>query len=173
MKWKSISTIVVVTVWLILLGFGTTKTLSQETPNAQMAFVCAGNVEPPTTYAYIPGEINLKPLMSWHSEYLMPGDSAAELCQRSAQKLQSKYNSQQQYLLASNHTQQTWIVCLVTKEGDSCLTNDSVYLFSLNNSYQSPRCVMEGIDPIQCPRTRGKVISIPGGRYTPAWWPFN
>ncbi|OKH26200.1 hypothetical protein NIES593_03775 [Hydrococcus rivularis NIES-593] len=176
MKWKLIASIFLGTVLLTTLSLRPAKTLSQETPqpNSQpeMTFVCASDVAPPTTYAYIPGKVELQPLMSWYSEYLLPGDSAAALCQQAAQKLQSKYNEQQEYLLASNWTDEMWKVCMVSKEGEDCNASSSVYLFSLNSSYQSPRCLMEGIQPLQCPRSRGKVISLPGGSYTPRWWIF-
>jgi Circadian oscillating protein COP23 len=173
MQWRLLPTVFVGTALLATFNLGSTKTLSQETPASKITFVCASEVNPPITYAYTPGEVNLKPLMIWHSEYLLPNESAAELCQRVAQKLQTSYNQQQDYLLASDGTDKMWKVCLVSKSGDGCDVSNSVYLFSLNGNYaQAPKCLMEGIDPLQCPRSRGKVISLPGGRYTPFWWPF-
>lgn len=172
MKWKLISVICLVAIaFLTTIGINP-KTLSQNAPKPAMTFVCAGDKEPPTTYAHIAGKVNLKPLMSWRSEYLFPGDSATELCQQTAQKLQSKYDKQQDYLLAGDWTNERWKVCLVSQQGEGCDSRNSVFLFNLNSSYQSPRCLMENIEPLQCPRSRGQLISLPGGRYRPSWWPF-
>jgi hypothetical protein len=173
MKWKLISTFLALgTSFFATIALATTKTLSQENPRPKIIFACSSESNPPTTYAYIPGEINLKPLMAWYSEYLLPGVSAAQLCQQAAQKLQSKYDEQQKYLLASDRTDEMWKVCLVLKQGERCDSSNSVYLFSLSSNYLSPRCVMENLNPIQCPRHRGKVLSLPGGRYKPSWWFF-
>jgi hypothetical protein len=167
--------------WLVLgailitvIGTNTTKTLSQE-PHAtksRMTFVCASEAEPPTTYGYIPGKVALEPVISWHSEYLLPGESASELCQQVAQKLQSKSEQQQNYYLAADRSNKDWKVCLVAQPGQECSAQNSEYLFSLNNKYQAPRCVMENIQPLQCPSSRGALVSLKGGSYTPSWWPF-
>jgi hypothetical protein len=175
MKFKATSKIMAMGMSLLtVLSVSTTATLSEESkPKSQIQFVCGADSEIPTTYAYIPGEVTLKPLMSWHSEYLLPGDSASELCKKAAQKLQNKYNEQQGYLLASDKTNDAWKVCLVSRQGEGCNARDSVYLFSLNGEYQSPRCLMENRAPLQCPRSRGTLVRLPGGQYKPSWWPFN
>jgi hypothetical protein len=173
MKWKLISIIFLVAIALFsTIGLSPRATLGQTSPKPAMTFVCAADREPPTTYAHIEGKVNLESLMSWRSEYLFPGDSAVELCQQTAQKLQSTYDKKQDYLLAGDWTNERWKVCLVSQQGEGCDSRNSVYLFSLNSSYQSPRCLMEDIEPLQCPRSRGQLISLPGGRYRPSWWPW-
>jgi hypothetical protein len=173
MKWKLISSIVAVgTSLLTTISLSTATTLGQEDSQAKISFVCSSEGNPPKTYAYIPGEQEPKPIMTWHSEYLLPQDSPTKLCQQAAQKLQNRYNEQQGYLLASDKTDRAWQVCLVSKQGEGCDSRNSVYLFSLSANYQSPRCLMENLEPLQCPRSRGQVISLPGGRYSPSWWPW-
>lgn len=159
----------------IVMGTNVTKTLSQEPQptKSKMTFVCASEAEPPITYGYIPGKVNLKPVISWHSEYLLPGESATKLCQQVAQKLQSKSEQQQNYFLAADRNQEAWEVCLVSQQGEGCNSQSSEYLFSLNSKYQAPRCVMENIQPLQCPASRGPLISLKGGNYTPSWWPWQ
>jgi hypothetical protein len=172
---KSISTLLV----LSGIALGTTSaSLSQTNAKEKLSFVCATNTNPPTTFAYRQGEVTLTPLFSWYSEYLLPGNSASELCKSVAQKLQSKYNQGQKYFLAYEKINDSWKVCLVSKEGGKCTSDKSEELFSLNSTYQAPKCVMENTEPKSCPPTppsigyRGPLLSVPGGRYKPAWWFF-
>lgn len=175
MKRKAIAIVLFLgTSLLAAISTNATKTLSQEsqTTKSRMTFVCASEAEPPTTYGYIPGKVNLKPVISWHSEYLLPSESATELCQQVAQKLQSKSEQQQNYFLAADRSNEAWKVCLVSQQGEGCNSENSEYLFSLNSKYQSPRCVMENIKPLQCPSSRGALVSLKGGSYTPWWLAF-
>lgn len=175
MRRKAIASVLVLgTSLLTAIGTNVTKSLSQEpqTTKSRMTFVCASEAEPPTTYGYMPGKVTLKPVISWYSEYLLPGESATELCRQVAQKLQSKSEQQQNYFLAADRNNEAWKVCLVLQQGDGCDANNSEYLFSLNSNYQAPRCVMENIKPLQCPSSRGALIRLKGGSYTPQWWPF-
>lgn len=115
------------------------------------------------------------PLLSWHDNYLIPQDSAVELCQSVAQKLQAEYQQARSALLAYQQVKNEWQVCLVRQTGDDCTASDSKMLFSLNAAFKAPQCVMEGIDPQNCPVnlvTRGPLIRVPGGTYKPAWWVF-
>ncbi|MGK7873643.1 MAG: COP23 domain-containing protein [Xenococcaceae cyanobacterium] len=158
------------------IALGATATFSQESSQPRITFVCAPTVEPPTTFAYIQNQVTLEPVMSWYSEYLLPGSEAAELCQKVAEKLQSKYDRGQKYFLATERVDDRWKVCLVSTEGEECNSNNSEELFSLNTNYRNVhKCVMENIEPGKCFKNvslRGTVLSTPGGGYKPSWWPF-
>jgi hypothetical protein len=150
----------------------TNTTPATTTTENKTVFLCATDVEPPTTFAYTPGQIDLQPRMSWYAEYLPPGVSAAELCEKMATKLQSLQDSGKNYFLAVEKLDESWQVCVVNNQGDKCGTTESEVLFNLNGNYKSYGCLMQNIQPAQCPWTRGGVISLPGGRYKPNWWPF-
>ncbi len=160
----------------IALAAPTTTTPTTITPtttaNNKTVFLCATSVEPPTTFAYTPGQISLQSRLSWYAEYLPPGVSAAELCQKMAIKLQSLQDSGKSYFLAVDKLDEAWQICIVNNQGDSCKSPNSEVLFNLNGNYKSYGCLMQNIQPAQCPWTRGGVISLPGGRYKPTWWPF-
>lgn len=177
MFWKPISTIFTATA--IILGAAATNnavTPSQPTTQSKMNFVCASTVNPPTIFIYTQGDVNLKPIMSWYSEYLLPNESGVELCQKIAQKLQNKYDQGEKSLLAYQKVDDRWKVCLVAKQGQECTADGSEELFSLNANYKTPECVLENKDPKACPppppTVRGPLMSIPGGRYKPSWWLF-
>jgi hypothetical protein len=176
MLWKSVSTIFTATAVSVGISvLNTPVTSSQTKPQPQIAFVCASEINPPTTFVYTPGEIILKPILSWYSDYLLPNDSAEKLCQTVTEKLQSKYDQGQKFFLASQKVNDRWQVCLVTQKGAECNSKNSEELFSVNANYKTPECIMENTEPKSCPNlptTRGPVLSIPGGRYTRIWWFF-
>jgi hypothetical protein len=151
---------------------------TQTAPAKKISFVCATNSNPPTTYALAHDaqkKPTLKPLLTWHSEYLVPGESAEALCQKMAQKLQSKYERGETPYFAydltafgENSSQSKWRVCFVSSEGESCST-ESEELFSLNSTYV-PTCLAENKEPEACSpyiQKRGSLIKIPADR---PWW---
>lgn len=137
------------------------------------AFVCAVQGETPTMFAYNPGTVKLTPLMSWHAEYLLPGQSGAEVCQRTATRLQNSYQQEEAKYLKSETTPDKNLVCLVDKEDQNCLSDDSQKLFSVNKKYNAS-CVLENKAPIQCAAvqvSRG-IYSFNDEPYQPLWWPW-
>jgi esterase/lipase len=56
------------TVASLALGgnLGVTPNQSQVVSADNMTFVCAPQMQPPTMFAYTPGQVNLKPIMTWH-----------------------------------------------------------------------------------------------------------
>jgi hypothetical protein len=180
-KGKKVNNLTLAALYTLGLIFLNTKTSLSQTDTPKVApepnkiyFVCATQVEPPTTFIYIPGQVTLSPVMSWYSEYLLPGESAEALCQKTAQVLQTKYDRQEKYFVAAelDLNNEMWKVCLVNEKGEKCTAKNSELLFSLNPNYQSPKCLMESIKPAQCLWSRGGLLSLPGGRYLPTWWPF-
>lgn len=139
---------------------------------AKMTFVCATDIDPPTLFAYTPGEVTLKPLFRWYPEYLLPNQPAAAVCQQVAQKLQQEYNSGKRKFFAAETVENRTDVCLVSREDEKCNSQNSQQLFSLNANYDTT-CVMNNGEPIDCfaVNTRG-VFSLPAGTYEPSWWPF-
>ena len=136
-------------------------------------FVCAVNNETPTMFAYTPGEIALTPLMSWHSEYLSDEQSGAEVCQKTAVKLQESYQQDEAKFLKSSTTENENLVCLVNNEDGNCIDEDSQKLFSVNSKYNAS-CVLENKTPIECAATqvnRG-IYSFNDEPYQPLWWPW-
>ncbi|MCU0534089.1 MAG: hypothetical protein MUD14_09350 [Hydrococcus sp. Prado102] len=152
---------------------------TRQTTARKISFVCATNSNPPTTYALTHDaqkKPSLKPLLTWHSEYLIPGESAEALCQKMAQELQGKYERGETPYFAydltvsgANSNQPTrWRVCFVSSEGESCST-ESEELFSLNSTYV-PTCLAENKEPEACNpyiQKRGSLIKIPADR---PWW---
>ncbi|NJK47601.1 hypothetical protein HC931_04900 [Candidatus Gracilibacteria bacterium] len=154
------------------------KPATQPAPTKKISFVCATNSNPPTTYALTQEaqkQPTLKPLLTWHSEYLGPGESAEALCQKMAQELQNKYErGETPYFaydltaLGQNSNQSKWRVCFVSSEGESC-TTESEELFSLNSTYV-PTCLADNKAPEACSpyiQKRGSLIKIPADR---PWW---
>jgi hypothetical protein len=163
-----------------------TTPANQATPESAATFTCATSSNPPITYMLAKderGQSTLRPIFSWHSEYLLPGASAETLCQQTAQKLQDKYDRGEQGYPASllvatkdeatGETSYRMDVCLVTSEEETCdNTNQTAMLFSLNGSYNNTlACVMENTQPNVCkPRTRGSVMALPGASYKRFWF---
>ncbi len=177
------------TLGAIAMALQPTVSLTQETTPeivpTKIAFACDQKAEPPTTVVSIPGEKEPKPFLRWYSEYLLPEDSALELCQQVAQKLQAKSERGEKYELAASQqlkdkdsVQRVWKVCLVTNPEDDCTKSSiSEDLFSLNTKYkETPKCMIENTHPESCKPplgpTRGYLMSIPADDYTPTWWPF-
>jgi hypothetical protein len=169
--------IIATTVGAMVIALQPTVSFSQETVPSPITFFCDQTVEPPTTFANLPGETNPTPFLSWYSEYLLPEDSAVELCQQVAEKLQVKSERGESYVLAAQELEDRWTVCLLASEEEDCQTSASEELFSLNNLYrQTPKCLTENKEPKFCTvRTliRGSLLSIPSSSYTPTWWPFK
>jgi len=135
-------------------------------------FVCATQGETPTLFAYNPGEVNLAPLMSWYGEYLMPGQSGAEICQRTANALQDSYQQDNAKYLKADAAKKESLVCLVEQEDQNCFDEKSQKLFSVNSEYD-PSCVLENKSPIDCQvyKVRG-IYSFNDEPYQPLWWPW-
>lgn len=146
----------------------------EKTPeDLNSAFVCATQSKTPTLYAYNPGQVNLKPLMSWHGEYLLPGQSGVQICQKTATKLQNSYQQKEAQYLKSTTTTDTNVVCLVNEEDQNCVSEESQKLFSVNAKYNAS-CVLENKSPIQCTAvqvSRG-IYSFNDEPYQPLWWPW-
>lgn len=135
-------------------------------------FVCATQGETPTLYAYNPGKVNLTPLMSWYGEYLMPGQSGAEICQKTATALQNSYQQDHAKYLKADAAKDANLVCLVNQKDQNCSDEASQKLFSVNSEYD-PSCVLENKSPIDCQvyKVRG-IYSFNDEPYQPLWWPW-
>ena len=135
-------------------------------------FVCATQQGAPTMYAYTPGEIELTPLMTWHSEYLLPEQSGEEVCQQTATKLQASIEQEQERYLKADTPKESNSVCLVTEEDLTCATPESEELFRVNPNY-SAGCVLDNKKPIECMalNVRG-IYSFEDKPYQPLWWPW-
>ena len=146
------------------------QNLAQKPSNE--VFVCAAQEGTPTMFAYTPGEVNLTPLMSWHSEYLVADRSGAEICQQTATKLQASYQQQEAKYLKVETTEDNNLVCLVSQEDGDCITQDSEVLFSVNPNYNAS-CVLENKKPLECKalQVRG-IYSFEDKPYQPLWWPW-
>ena len=150
--------------------------LAKENSNpesARIAFVCATQEGVPTMYAYTPGQVNLEPLMRWHSEYLLPEQSGEQVCLQTATKLQASYQQQKAKYLKAETIEKSNLVCLVSEEEESCTTRDSQKLFSVNPSYEAG-CVLDNITPLECKALtgRGNIYSFDNKPYQPMWWPW-
>jgi hypothetical protein len=148
-------------------NYTTVQNLSETT------FVCAVAAKTPTMYAYHPGNVNLTPLMSWYSEYLLPQQSGKQVCQQTATKLQAlSQQSEKRYFRTENKEDKT-VVCLVADKEETCDSENSEALFSLNPNYDAG-CVLDNKEPIECVavgKVRG-VFAVPDSPYQPSWWPW-
>lgn len=137
-------------------------------------FVCGVQENVPTMFAHTPGEVNLTSLMSWHPEYLLPGESGQEICQQTADKLQaSLQQDNQKFLKAYTEAEsQDNLVCLVGEKDQTCVSNESETLFSVNPNY-SAGCVLSNKSPIECValNVRG-IFSYNEQPYQASWWPW-
>ncbi|WP_036480914.1 COP23 domain-containing protein [Myxosarcina sp. GI1] len=140
-------------------------------------FVCATEIETPTMFAFTPGNVKLTPIISWHQEYLLPDQSATEVCQQTATKLQEINRQQaeqkQEYYLKTELQGDRSLVCAVSEKDATCSSDDSEELFSINPNYDAP-CVLDNRDPLECValgRVRGVYSSI-DTPYQPSWWPW-
>lgn len=145
-----------------------------QNPSAQndtdTTFVCATDIATPTMFAYNPGEVKLTPIMSWHEEYLLPEQSGKEVCQQTATKLQKLSEEKQKRFLSTEARKEHNVVCMVADKSQTCSSEDSVELFSVNPDYDSA-CVLDNREPVECVavgRVRG-VYSITNEPYTPMW----
>jgi|GEM_PF-1996009 len=148
-----------------------TESVSSESAE-DATFVCGVEGKTPTMFAYTPGEITLTPLMNWNSEYLLPGQSGAEICQQTAVKLQDSYQQEEAKYLKAATTEDQNLVCLVEDEDENCLDEESQKLFSVNSKYDAS-CVLENKAPIDCValKVRG-IYSFNDEPYQPLWWPW-
>lgn len=136
-------------------------------------FVCATDTETPTLFAYTPGKVKLTPLIGWHSEYLLPEQSGAEVCQQTASKLQTLYQQKEERYIRTEAKEDHTLVCMVAKENETCQDEDSETLFSVNPNYDAS-CVLDNREPLECVaigNIRG-VRSIPDAPYKLNWWPW-
>jgi hypothetical protein len=140
--------------------------------SSEPIFVCATEEGTPTIFTRASGETKLTPIMSWYSEYLLPDGSAAEVCLKTAAKLQDSYQQEQVKYLKSETTEQENSVCLVEEEDANCLSDNSQKLFSVNPNY-SAGCVLENKKPIECKalQVRG-IYSFDDKPYQALWWPW-
>jgi hypothetical protein len=164
------------TVASLALGgnLGVTPNQSQVVSADNMTFVCAPQMQPPTMFAYTPGQVNLKPIMTWHKEYLLSDTQAPELCQQVAQKLQTNYQQGKEKHIAYEKLEDKTLVCLVEDRNEKCTSENSEELFSLNPNYDAS-CLMNNLNPMECSvisQKRGSLMTLPTGTYTPTWWPF-
>lgn len=150
---------------------------SKEIVTKKMAFVC-GRVaeEPPVTYAYTAGKIQLDPLFRWDAE-LLPEDLAIDpekLCQETAAKLQTRYQQGKPIFFAFEQKNSRTLVCLVSNPESSCEADDSEELFSVEYSQRrkiDPTCITD-YQPGKCSLSARPALSIPERSYSPVWWPF-
>lgn len=141
--------------------------------SSDLMFVCAVQEGTPTMFARNPEvETELTPIMSWHSEYLLPEQSGAEVCQSTAAKLHDSYQREQAQYLKSETGDKNNLVCLVDDVDENCITEDSQKLFSVNPNYNAA-CVLENKQPIECKvlQVRG-IYSFDDKPYQTLWWPW-
>jgi len=145
---------------------------NSQNERANTVFVCSTQQNAPTMFAYTPGEVNLAPVMTWHSEYLLPEDSGQEVCQQTAQKLQASIEQKQKKYIKADITKENNSVCLVSEENQTCATEKSEKLFSVNPDYQAT-CVLDNKKPLDCwaLRKRG-IYSFEDKPYQAVWWPW-
>ncbi|MGV2828701.1 COP23 domain-containing protein [Myxosarcina sp. GI1(2024)] len=156
------------------IAITTTSIQAQEkpSPNADKIFVCATDIETPTMFAFTPGNVKLTPIVSWHSEYLLSEQSATEVCQQTATKLQEIDRRQEHYLRTQSKVHRT-VVCIVSEKDATCSSNNSEELFSINPNYDA-HCILDNREPLECValgRVRGVYSSI-DSPYQPTWWPW-
>lgn len=159
---------------IALNGISVRAEANSEPDSSNTVFVCAVQEDVPTMFAYTPGEVNLTSLMSWHSEYLPAGESGAELCQQTANKLQSSIQQGDERFLKAytKKNSKSNLVCLVDEEEQTCADEGSEKLFSVNPSY-SAGCVLSNKTPLECMalNVRG-IYSYNEQPYQPLWWPW-
>ena len=158
--------------WAISLNAVSLQAKETKSEPSLSAFVCAVQDGTPTMFAYTPGEINLTPLMSWHSEYLLPDQLGTEVCQQTAAKLQNSYEQEEAQYIKAETTPEQNLVCLVSQEEQNCTAETSQELFSVNPNYGAG-CVLENKNPIECKalQVRG-IYSFDDKPYQPLWWPW-
>lgn len=148
-----------------------TESFSQN--SSDTIFVCSTENTASTMYAYTPGKAVLTPLISWHQEYLVPDTSSAEVCQQTATKLQELSQEKTVRYIATEEQQDQTVVCMVTRENDTCSAADSEKLFGVNLNY-SPSCVLNRFEPLECTAMvqRGSIMPESDSPYRPTWWPW-
>lgn len=162
--------------WLVLANPtrpSSPKLLTQAKP---LSITCDTQSNPPKTAIQESPKAEMKPILSWYANYLMPQDSAEGICQDVAQKLRDRYRQNVPTFLTYQQIKNEWQVCFVSNEGDTCDATDSELLFKLNAAFKAPLCVMENTSPSDCPLNpvvRGPLMIVPGGTYKPAWWIFR
>ena len=168
-------------IYTVLIGcaiaLNGTPIQAEESPTADSdntVFVCGVQEDVPTMFAYTPGEVNLTSLMSWHPEYLVPGESGTEICQQTANKLQASIKQEDARFLKAytKKESQNNVVCLVNEQNQSCASEESEKLFSVNPKY-SAGCVLSNKSPLECMalNVRG-IYSYNEQPYQPLWWPW-
>ena len=151
---------------------------SKEMAIKNMTFVCGVGMagEPPITYAYTTGKIQLEPLFRWDVE-LLPEDLAIypeKLCQETAAKLQARYEQRKPVFLAFEQKNNRTLVCLVSNPESSCGAKDSEELFSVEYTEErkvDPTCITN-YQPAKCSLSARPALSIPARSYKPPWWFF-
>ena len=136
-------------------------------------FVCATEIQTPIMFGYTPGSVQLTPLITWHSEYLLPQESGKEICQQTATKLQALSQEKQERYLKTEAAEDRTLVCMVSQENETCSSENSEALFSINSNY-NPSCILDNRQPLECVavgKVRG-VYSTPDSPYQPSWWPW-
>lgn len=159
---------------LVLNGTAVQARENSQSNSSDTVFVCAVQENIPTMFAYTPGEVNLTSLMSWHDEYLLPGQSGTEICQQTANKLQASIKQNNQKFLKA-YTEQKGknnLVCLVGEKNQTCTSEESEKLFSVNPNYNAG-CVLSNKSPLECMalNVRG-IYSYNEQPYQPLWWPW-
>lgn len=149
------------------------ESVTQNKNFSETAFVCAVQAGIPTMYAYTPGEIDLEPLMSWHSEYLLPEQSGKQICLQTATKLQASVEQEEARYLKATTLADKNLVCLVSEEEEECATEGSQTLFNVNPDYEAG-CILDNMQPLECKalRSRGNIYSFDNKPYQPIWWPW-
>lgn len=136
-------------------------------------FVCGTETDTPTMFAYTPGSVNLTPLIGWHQEYLLPEQSGAEICKQTATKLQALDRQPQEKYLKTESKEDRTLVCLVSAKDETCSSENSEELFSVNPNYDA-NCILDNREPIECVavgKVRG-IYSVSDAPYQPSWWPW-
>lgn len=174
MNKKHIYTTALISCAIALNGTSVSAEENSRSDSTNTIFVCAVQEDIPTMFAYTPGEVNLTSLMSWHSEYLLPGESGAELCQQTANKLQASIQQDNDRFLKAytKKDSQSNLVCLVDNEEQTCADKGSEKLFGVNSKY-SAGCVLSNKTPLECmaSNVRG-IYSYNEQPYQPLWWPW-
>ena len=170
-----VSAIVYTPASLIALTSGSVKAQENYSEKApETVFVCDTESETPTMFAYTPGNVTLTPLITWHQEYLLPEQSATEVCQEVAVKLQNLSQQQSEnYFVVENKPTHN-LLCMVGQESENCSSPNSEPLFKVNSNYD-PRCILDQREPIECiaiGKVRGGVFSIDDRPIKFTWWLF-